>query len=170
MPAWVAIYIKQSALRKLVAILAKKQLSYYIPLMKTVQSFQGTEKQIASTLLASCVFVNTANMIGAELPNLTGIGQYLYWLDKPARFKDSEIKLLRAFLENYIISKLEWIPVENSGMARICEAATDSDSKRIKLVLPSFGMLLTANAPQAQVKHLSDKSLTPGSLRFAGKN
>lgn len=98
---WHAVYTKPRWEKKVAALLEAKGIEYYCPLNKVVKQWSDRKKTVMEPLFKSYVFVHVANDKKWELLNITGILNYVTWLGKPAKIKDSEITTIRKFLKEF---------------------------------------------------------------------
>ncbi len=98
---WHAVYTKPRWEKKVAALLEAKGIEYYCPLNKVVKQWSDRRKTVMEPLFKSYVFVQVTEDKKWELLNIDGIINYVRWLGKPAKIKESEIITIRKFLKEF---------------------------------------------------------------------
>lgn len=98
---WHAVYTKPRWEKKVAALLEAKGIEYYCPLNKVIKQWSDRKKTVLEPLFKSYVFVQVAEDKKWELLNISGIINYVTWLGKPAKIKESEIATIRKFLQEF---------------------------------------------------------------------
>lgn len=139
---WHAVYTKPRWEKKVAALLEAKGIEYYCPLNKVVKQWSDRKKTILEPLFKSYVFVQVAEEKKWDLLNIAGIINYVTWLGKPAKIKESEIETIRKFLKEF-----ESVEVVDSALGL-------NDKVKVKQgVLMNYqGILLQINGNKASVK------------------
>jgi transcription antitermination factor NusG len=139
---WHAVYTKPRWEKKVAALLEAKGIEYYCPLNKVVKQWSDRKKTVLEPLFKSYVFVQVAEEKKWELLSIAGIINYVTWLGKPAKIKESEIETIRKFLKEF-----ESVEVVE-GVLEL------NDKVKVKQgVLMNYqGILLQINGNKASVK------------------
>src|SRR6476620_283455 len=98
---WYAVYTKPRWEKKVAGLFEKRGIEHYCPLNKVVKQWSDRKKTVLEPLFKSYVFVHVAESKRWELLNIPGIINYVTWLGKPARIKESEIATIRKFLKEF---------------------------------------------------------------------
>lgn len=98
---WHAVYTKPRWEKKVAALLEARGIEYYCPLNKVVKQWSDRKKTILEPLFKSYVFVQVTDDRRWEIFNIHGIINYVCWLGKPAKIKESEISTIRKFLKEF---------------------------------------------------------------------
>ena len=98
---WHAVYTKPRWEKKVAALLEEKGIEYYCPLNKVVKQWSDRKKTVLEPLFKSYVFVRVSDEKKWEILTINGIINYVTWLGKPAKIKDSEIATIRKFLKEF---------------------------------------------------------------------
>jgi transcription antitermination factor NusG len=98
---WHAVYTKPRWEKKVAALLETKGIEYYCPLNKVVKQWSDRKKTVLEPLFKSYVFVQVEEAKKWDLLNINGILNYVTWLGKPAKIKESEITTIRNFLKEF---------------------------------------------------------------------
>jgi transcription antitermination factor NusG len=116
---WHAVYTKPRWEKKVAALLDAKGIEYYCPLNKVVKQWSDRKKTVLEPLFKSYVFVQVAEEKKWELLNIAGIINYVTWLGKPAKIKDSEIETIRKFLKEFESIEVVDGVLELNGMVKV---------------------------------------------------
>ena len=98
---WYAVYTKPRWEKKVASLLESKGIEYYCPLNKVERQWSDRKKIVLEPLFKSYVFVQVEEKIKWDLLNINGIVNYVHWLGKPAKIKESEIETVRKFLNEF---------------------------------------------------------------------
>lgn len=98
---WYAVYTKPRWEKKVALLLEEKGIEYYCPLNKVVKQWSDRKKIVLEPLFKSYVFVHVEEKEKWELLKISGIVNYVHWLGKPARIRDSEIDTVKKFLNEF---------------------------------------------------------------------
>ena len=98
---WYAVYTKPRWEKKVAALLESKGIQYYCPLNKVVKQWSDRKKIVLEPLFKSYVFVQVDEKERWELLKISGVVNYVHWLGKPAKIKDSEIDTVKKFLNEF---------------------------------------------------------------------
>tara|TARA_B100000575_G_C22992100_1_gene571995 strand:+ start:78 stop:539 length:462 start_codon:yes stop_codon:yes gene_type:complete len=147
---WFVLYTKPHHEIKVARALEKIGIRSYCPVINKLKQFSDRKKKVTKPLLSSYVLVKIANNDRNKVFGVPGIIRYVYWLGKPAVVRDQEIELMQNNLSGIyneiLISNIKKgtnykIP---SGPFQGQEGKVVNLFKnKIKLELPSFGILLT---------------------------
>lgn len=139
---WHAVYTKPRWEKKVASLLEAKGIEYYCPLNKVVKQWSDRKKTVLEPLFKSYVFVQVPEDKKWDLLNIDGIINYVRWLGKPAKIKESEITTIRKFLKEF-------------DAVEVVEGSLEVNSKvRVKQgVLMNYqGILLQISGNRASVK------------------
>lgn len=120
---WHAVYTKPRWEKKVAALLESKGIEYYCPLNKVVKQWSDRKKTVLEPLFKSYVFVQVAEDKKWELLNITGILNYVTWLGKPAKIKESEIATIRKFLKEFNSVEVVDGPLEINSKVQVKQGA-----------------------------------------------
>ncbi|GAB2830581.1 UpxY family transcription antiterminator [Ferruginibacter profundus] len=139
---WHAVYTKPRWEKKVAALLEAKGVEYYCPLNKVTKQWSDRKKTVLEPLFKSYVFVKVPENKKWDLLNIPGILNYVTWLGKPAKIKDSEIATIRKFLKEF-------------ESVEVVEGRLEINSKvKIKqgVLMNYHGILLQISGNRASVK------------------
>lgn len=98
---WYAVYTKPRWEKKVALLLEERGIEYYCPLNKVIKQWSDRKKVVVEPLFKSYVFVRVEEKEKWELLKIIGIVNYVHWLGKPARIRDSEIDTVKKFLNEF---------------------------------------------------------------------
>lgn len=139
---WYAVYTKPRWEKKVASLLEAKGIQYYCPLNKVVKQWSDRRKTVLEPLFKSYVFVRVAEKQKWELMKISGILNYVHYLGKPAKIRNSEIETVKKFLNEF-------------DAVDVVESSTPVNA-RVKIrqgVLMNYqGILLEVHGNKASVK------------------
>ena len=115
---------------------------HYCPLNKVHRQWSDRKKIVLEPLFKGYVFVQIDEAQKWELMNINGIVNYVHWLGKPARIRDSEIDSIRKFLHEFSDVEVQESTIEINKKVRIKQG----------LLMNYHGILLELNGNKAKVK------------------
>ena len=139
---WYAVYTKPRWEKKVASLLEAKGIEYYCPLNKVVKQWSDRKKIVLEPLFKSYVFVQVEEKEKWNLLNINGIVNYVHWLGKPAKIKDSEIETVKKFLNEF------------SGIEVVDETSAINSTVKIKhgVLMNYQGILMEVSGNKASVK------------------
>jgi transcription antitermination factor NusG len=153
---WYILYTKPQQEKKVAAVLTKKRVENFIPLVNCeIQKFRKVKVE-QKPLFKSYVFVYTTAEQLTALRQIDGVINTLYWLGRPAVITDAEVTSLKEFATGYHTIELEKLAI-NSGVTErnIYKSSYEIEgnvvaimNKTIKINLPSLGYALIANVKE----------------------
>ena len=139
---WHAVYTKPRWEKKVAALLEAKGIEYYCPLNKVVKQWSDRKKTVLEPLFKSYVFVQVPEAKKWELLDINGILNYVSWLGKPAKIKESEIATIRKFLKEFKTVEVVDGPLEINAKVKVKQGA----------LMNYQGILLQISGNRASVK------------------
>jgi transcription antitermination factor NusG len=140
--SWHAVYTKPRWEKKVAALLEAKGIEYYCPLNKVVKQWSDRKKTILEPLFKSYVFVHVPESKRWELLKIPGIINYVTWLGKPARIKESEIATIRKFLKEFDAVEVVEGPLQINTKVKVTQG----------VLMNYHGILLQISGNRASVK------------------
>ena len=123
-------------------MLQEKGIENYCPLNKVMRQWSDRKKTILEPLFKGYVFVQVDEAAKWELLTINGIVNYVHWLGKPAKIKNSEIDTIRRFLNEF-----EDIEVTENNMA-----VNKAVQVKQGVLMNYRGIVLELNGNRAKVK------------------
>jgi transcription antitermination factor NusG len=163
---WYAVYTKPGKEKKIMELLTKKSFENYCPLNMIRGQRFGRKKIIFEPLFTSFVFVRSEEYEHAELKNINGIINLVYWLHKPAVITNDDIHTIRKFLHDFGNVHLEktQIGVNDSG-GNLSDSVMNQNGNivsahndLVKVILPSLGYMMVSRAGKQNVKVIISKN------------
>lgn len=97
---WYALYTKSRNEKKVNERLVSMGVETYLPLKKSVRQWSDRKKIVDMPLINSYIFVKTIQESLYDLIKVEGVTRYISFSGRPVQVRDSEIELLKDFLEN----------------------------------------------------------------------
>ena len=98
---WYVIYTRPRWEKKIAAILDQKGIENYCPLNKVERKWSDRKKTILEPLFKGYIFIKIEETKKWDIKQIDGIVNYVYWLGKPARVRQSEINNIKFFLNEF---------------------------------------------------------------------
>lgn len=105
--SWYVLYCKSRYEAKAANTLDKMGVEVFCPLVKEVRQWSDRRKVITKPLFNSYIFIKIKEQEREKVFEVTGIVRYVYWLGKPAFVSDKEIEIIREWLEEGRMEKIE---------------------------------------------------------------
>jgi transcription antitermination factor NusG len=117
-----------------------------------MRQWSDRKKVILEPLFKGYVFVQIDEALTWELLHVNGIVNYVYWLGKPARIRDSEIDTIRRFLNEFDNVEVVEAGVQANTTVRIKQGVLmnykgivlELQGNRAKVRIKSMGLQLSA--------------------------
>jgi transcription antitermination factor NusG len=98
---WYVVYTKSKSEKKVDALLNKKGMETYCPLMVSVRQWSDRKVTLEIPVFTSYVFVKIPLSQYNEVRITPGVVNFIYWQGKPALIRESEINAIRQFIAEY---------------------------------------------------------------------
>src|SRR5215212_8425986 len=148
---WYAVYTKPKSEKKVSEILSRKKIENYLPLNRIIIDWEGNKKITNEPLFASYIFVLANHKHLSQLRKIPGIVNLVYWLGKPVVIDESEINMIKSFLNDHVNVRIEKTVLGKGTLRRFDSSTLEQDgsvitvkNKKANVVLPSLGYILTA--------------------------
>lgn len=144
---WYVLYTKSRAEIKAAKCFEKMDIEVYCPVVTEVRQWSDRKKKVTTPLFKSYIFVNLGEKERNRAFQNPYVVSYLYWLKKPAVVRDDEIRVIKEWLSNIQVDKIEvdkYLPGDeitiNSGALKDKKAIIQKiGKKRMRLVMPHLG-------------------------------
>jgi transcription antitermination factor NusG len=154
MEKWYTLCTRANCEKKVVALLKKKNIEAYCPMRKT-QAHWSFRKYDFKPVFPNYVFVKISDQQQAEVRNLSGVVNFMYWHGTPAVVKDREIDLMKKFLESHENIRVERVPV-NKYLIKVSNSTLEerggtliaTPTRTVKASLPSIGYMISAEVKE----------------------
>lgn len=104
---WYVIYTNPRAEKKVAERLAKLGIEVYCPLVRTVRQWSDRKKKVDVPLFTSYLFVRLEDGERNRVFQADGVVRYLYWLGQPAIVRQSEIDIIREWLDEKEVEEVQ---------------------------------------------------------------
>lgn len=160
---WFAFYLRPKCEKKVAETLSRKKIENYCPFNKVVRQWNDQKKIVYEPLFTSYVFVRVSQFEISTLKKVHGIVNVVYWLGKPAIIKDSEIELIKRFLDDHFNVRIERTHVNVDDRVQILSGPLMEMEGRVvvvnpqtvKIMLPSLGHIMCAEVNMDNVRNIS---------------
>lgn len=157
---WFAVYTRSKCEKKVTALLTSKEIENYCPLNKVIRQWSDRKKIMYEPLFTSYVFVRTTEKEHVRVVQTEGIINYVSLQGKPAVIPDSEIDLIKKFLQEYSNVKLDKLIVGVNDTVKIKYGlfieqegqVIEVHNKTVKVLLPSLGYIMLAEVHKSHVE------------------
>ena len=150
MKKWFILYTKANQEIKVAEQLKEMKISCFCPTVTVIKQYSDRKKKVIKPLLPSYVFVFIEEEKRNDVFSVFGITRYMFWLGKPANVRESEIELMKQYL-NGIYESISLTKFTKGQLYKISEGVfsgrigkvVESQKNKIKLELQSLGMIVT---------------------------
>ena len=156
---WYIIYTRPQYEKKIGALLTKKRVENFIPLVCADVQSSRRKKVVQKPLFRSYVFVYITELETAMLKQIDGVINLLHWLGRPAIISDLEVNSIKEFTSDYQNIELEKLAINSNVLERsIYKSSYEIEgnlvaikNKTIKINLPSLGYAMSANLKEDSI-------------------
>ena len=156
---WYVLYTRPQNEKKVAALLTKRKIENFIPLVCVETEKLWRQKLVYKPLFKAYVFVCVTEQDAASLINVDGVISLLYWLGKPAVINETEIQAIKGFTGDYQNIDLEKLAVNSNVIEKnIYRSSYEIEgnllavkNKTIKINLPSLGYAMIAKLKEDSV-------------------
>ena len=149
---WYVLYTKPRWEKKVYARLQELGRESYCPINRVRKKWSDRMKWVEEPLFKSYVFVRIPEADQSAIRLVSGVVNFVYWLGKPAVVKESEIAIIRKFLNEYTEVKAEAMAFVPESKWKVQQGAfMDKQVKvlkvqgnKVKVVIESIGYSLVA--------------------------
>ena len=157
---WHVIYTRPRSEKKIVQVLAKRNIESYCALYKSVHQWADRKKTIQHPLFDNYVFVRIYESEQRIVKQTDGVLNFVYWLGQPAVIKNDEMEAMQLFLQSHEDVRLEKVNVntaekvkmEKEPLAYQDGSALDPKNQTVKLTIPSLGCAMIAEVRASSVE------------------
>lgn len=159
---WYAVNTRPRWEKKIAQILDIKGIENYCPLNKVVRQWSDRKKIILEPLFKCYVFVKVEEQNKWDIKRIDGILNYVYWLGKPAKIKDEEIRVIKRFLNEFSDITVEQIGLQVHQKVRIRHGILMSyegtilelSGNRAFVKIESMGLQLSAHFDKKNLENI----------------
>jgi transcription antitermination factor NusG len=175
---WYVLYTKPRWEKKVAEQLSKKQVENYCPLNRVVRNWSDRKKIVHEPLFKSYVFVRIPEIKQSEIRLTLGVINFVYWLRKPAIVKDSEIEIIRRFMNDHDNVQLERLEVGINDQVKINAGplmhregnVIELRQKTVRVKLSSLGFALIAEIDKAHIEKINFVNRQNGGVYMASQS
>ena len=163
MKNWYALYTRSRWEKKVAELLTRKQVENYCPLNRVQRQWSDRRKIVMEPLFRSYVFVHMTEAEQLTARSVDGVINLVYWQGKPAIIRDTEIEVIRHFLNDYEQVKLEKTEVNLEDKVRVTHGplmlmegkVVEVKHKTVRVLLPSLGYAMIAEIDKTNIEKVS---------------
>ena len=150
MKKWFILYTRPNQEIKVAEQLKEINISCFCPTVTIFKQYSDRKKKLLKPVLPSYVFVFIEEEKRNDVFSVFGIVRYMFWLGKPATVGESEIELMREYL-NGIYQSISITKFTRGQLYKISEGVfsgrigkvIEAQKNKVKLELQSLGMIVT---------------------------
>ena len=139
--------------------MAERGVECYCPMNRTRKKWSDRIKWIDEPLFKSYVFVKIREDEQAAVRMISGVVNFVYWLGRPAIVRESEISIIRKFLNEYKDVMAEPLNIEPDARLRVKGGIfMDKEVKvlrvqgnRVRVIIESIGYSLIASIDKSNL-------------------
>ena len=157
---WYAVYTRPRWEKKVHERALMQGFESYCPLNVVRKRWSDRYKTIEEPLFKSYLFVKLSDEELTTIRFIDGVVNFVYWLGKPAKIKDSDIIRIKKFLNEYSDISVEAIPAPKPGdKVKVDEGVfmdqegivLSVDKKKVEIRIESLGVQLVAQIDRNKV-------------------
>lgn len=156
---WYVLYTRPQCEKKVAALLTKKKIENFIPLVTVESQKSWRNKLIHKPLFNAYVFVHVTQEQVGSLIQMDGVINILHWLGRAAIISDAEVNSIKEFTVDCQNITLEKLAINTNLLERnIYKSSFEIEgnliavmNKTIKINLPSLGYAMIANLKEDSV-------------------
>ncbi|MDN3596233.1 UpxY family transcription antiterminator [Zunongwangia endophytica] len=150
---WYVIITKPKSEIRTSEILENMGVEVFCPVIEEVRQWSDRKKKFIVPLFRGYIFVKLLDKERSVVFEVSGVLKYLFWLGKPATVHQKEIEVIKEWLCNETINNIkvsqfkpgESINIKNGAFKNKKAVIQEISKTKLKLVLPNFGIFLTAD-------------------------
>ena len=150
MKKWFILYTRPNQEIRVAEQLKEINISCFCPTVTIFKQYSDRKKKLLKPVLPSYVFVFIEEEKRNDVFSVFGIVRYMFWLGKPATVRESEIELMREYL-NGKYQSISITKFTRGQLYKISEGVfsgrigkvVETQKNKIKLELQSLGMIVT---------------------------
>jgi transcriptional antiterminator RfaH len=150
MKKWFVLYTKPNQEIKVVEQLNEMGITCYCPTANIIKQYSDRKKKILKPLMPSYVLVFIEEHDRNNVFLVFGVVRYLFWLGKPAIVRESEVDMMKQYLNGVYTSvsltkftKGQVYKISEGVLAGRSGEVIEAKKNKIKLELESLGMIVT---------------------------
>lgn len=164
---WYVVYTKAKCEKKVAALITLNKIEAFCPLIKARKQWSDRKKTIEEPLFNSYVFVYVTAKEHGLIKQITGVVNFVYWLNRPAVIKEEEILSIKNFIRDYKRVSLEKVNVSMNEVVKIIEGPfmnkegniVEIKHKTVKVYLPSLGYNLVAEFEKSNIQLVDESGM-----------
>jgi transcription antitermination factor NusG len=150
MKKWFVLCTKPNQEIKVVEQLNEMGITCYCPTTRVIKQYSDRKKKILKPLMPSYVLVFLEEHDRNEVFSVFGVVKYLFWLGKPSIIRESEVDLMKQYLNGIYTSvsltnftKGQVYKISEGVLAGRSGEVIEAQKNKIKIELESLGIIVT---------------------------
>lgn len=162
---WYIVYTRRGQEKKVAEILNRKKIETYCPFNYNIPQTGYLRRSLHEALFCCFCFVRISNEQIPELRKTNGVINIVFWLNKPVIVPDHEISLMKQFLYEYKLVKVEKVDIQRKSKSPANLVVANNDNRfyqtnTTKVMLPSLGYVMIAK-PEKVLDETLEHTLFP---------
>lgn len=150
---WYVVRTKPQHEIKSARLLEDLGMEVFCPVIQEVRQWSDRKRKVTVPLFKTYIFINEDPAKRNKVFEAPGVLNFLYWQSQPALARNEEIDTIKAWLNNDSMGDFELekfrpgeeLIIKNGKMANRKAIIQEVGSKRLRLLLPELGWILSAN-------------------------
>ena len=150
---WFVLYTKSRNEKAVAERLRAMDIAVYCPLIRVKRTWSDRTKVVEEPLFRSYCFVHLEEYERANVFKAPGVVRYLYWLQKPAIVRDTEIDAIKWMLNEVDHSQIEIrnykpgdrLTVASGNFAEVTGQVVGQQGKQVTIRLDAMNFQLTVD-------------------------
>ena len=159
---WYAVKTRPRWEKKVAKILDVKGIVNYCPVNKVVKQWSDRKKIIYEPIFKGYVFIQIEEQKKWDVKRIDGILNYVNWLGKPAIIRESEIDIIKKFLNEFSDVTVEDIGLKINEKVRIRQGVLmnyegillELSGNRAFVKIESMGLQLSAYFDKSNIENI----------------
>jgi transcription antitermination factor NusG len=160
---WYVVYTKPGSEKKVSETLTRRKIENYCPINVIAKKNRDNTAVKEAPIFKGYVFVKTTNEEHEELKKINGVVNFVYWLGTPVSVKNSEMKAMILFLNDYSNISIEKTEIKGNDKVNIIDGCIVEQeaplitikNKKAYVVLSSLGCIMSAEVEVPKVRIIS---------------
>jgi transcription antitermination factor NusG len=159
---WYVLYTKPRNEKKVSSQLNEMGIDTYCPVVKKNKKWSDRIKKVEEPLFNSYCFVNINPAERQRVFAVSGVVRYLYWLGQPAVVKQTEIDIIRQWLNEFDHSSIttqsfsvqDRVLFKSGTLLGQTGVITDIHDKKLILLIEGLGLMVSVDTRQTAVEKI----------------
>lgn len=145
--SWYVLYTNPRSEAKVAERLEALDFKIFCPMITEIRQWSDRKKKVRTPLFKGFIFLKSDEKNRQRVFEVPGVVRFMYWLGKPALVRDSEIDVIKSWLDDDQVDSIEIDNINVGDKLTISDGAfknqeavvRDVGKTRLRLVLPKLG-------------------------------